>query len=238
VSERVFVHGAFGCSGDWAKVIRALPGGRAIDLPDCERFDDAVDAVVERAPPGAELVGYSMGGRVALAAALRRPEHFSALALVSATAGLEHDDERARRLDVDDARARALARDPARFLTEFWSLPLFRTLDDHPSRASRLRERIERVSRDPDRAARTFRALSVARQPNHWPRLGSLNVPTLFIAGALDEKYARLARRMHERTPGSRLAIVDGAGHSLPLEAPRALAAALRELAAPVEEAA
>jgi pimeloyl-ACP methyl ester carboxylesterase len=62
-----------------------------------------------------------------------------------------------------------------------------------------------------------------------WDRLPRLPLPVLAIAGAEDERYARVARRMAERLPNGRAAFVPGAGHAPQLERPDEVAELLLE---------
>ena len=60
-----------------------------------------------------------------------------------------------------------------------------------------------------------------------WDRLGELAMPVVVLAGERDEKYVGLAERLAAALPTPHVAIVPGAGHALPLEAPAAVAAAI-----------
>jgi pimeloyl-ACP methyl ester carboxylesterase len=57
-------------------------------------------------------------------------------------------------------------------------------------------------------------------QPSLWSSLSEITTPTLVIAGALDDKFVAIARRMADAMPSSRLALAPEAGHAVHLEAP------------------
>lgn len=233
----VYLHGWLGSTRDWEAVQPLLPG-LALDLPghgaalhrhaSAYTLSGAADAVVAAVDAaGAEqpvLVGYSMGGRVAMTAALRHPGRFRALVLESASPGLRSQAERAARRAIDEARAAHVERDLAGFLDAWYRLPLFASLDAVPGRATATIA--ERLQGDPAELARALRGLSLAYQPAYWDRLANLP-PTLALAGALDTKYVALVGAMGT-APTVTTHRVPRAGHSVHRERPRAFAEAVR----------
>ncbi len=238
----VLLHGWLGRPADWDAVVArlasrvdvlapSLPGhGDAVGLPGAAytmdgAADRVADAIAERwgdAP--AAVAGYSMGGRLALHLAMRHPARVAALALVSASAGLATDAERAARARVDDARTSALVADPEAFHTAWVHLPLFATLA--PAQRERLvADRLAGL--DAAEAARALSGLSVARQPWHGASLGRIRVPAVAVAGERDPTYLALARAM---APPFGVETVPGAGHALLAEAPTAVATVLSRL--------
>lgn len=168
------------------------------------------------------LIGYSMGGRVALHVAHRYPELVSCLVLESASPGLASPEERAQRVTSDEALARALESDGIHPFVDGWeALPLFASqvdLDEGTRRALRAR----RLANDPSSLAASLRGLGAGRPPSLWDDLASIEVPTLVLVGARDEKFVRIGERMAERMPRAYLHVVDGAGHTVHLERPDA----------------
>ena len=78
---------------------------------------------------------------------------------------------------------------------------------------------------------------AMARRRDQTELLPRLKVPALIVAGAEDAVTPpAVARGMHALIPGSRLVEIPGAGHMTPLEAPEALAVAIRDFAAGVNE--
>lgn len=233
----VFLHGFLGSSSDWTDVVgRAktafycicvdLPGhGRSVRLSGdysmgrIARHLAALldDAGVERA----HVVGYSMGGRVALFFAATHPERCHRLVLESASPGLPTEDERAARRELDAARAvRIETGDYLEFLEEWYRQPLFETYLRHEGLLERMIR--SRSSNDPPELARSLREMGTGSQPSLWDRLDEIRVPVLAVAGALDGKYVDLAERMAVRLPRARTAVVPGAGHNLHAENPGA----------------
>ncbi|HEX6085420.1 MAG TPA: alpha/beta fold hydrolase [Thermoanaerobaculia bacterium] len=164
-------------------------------------------------PPfeGNALLGYSMGGRLALDRLQR--ERFDKAVIISA--GLNAPDEERRKRDEEWAR---------RFETEDWS-SLMQAWTAQPVFGGHV---VERFEKDFDRRelARQLRDYSPAVLPP--PRLESIETPVLWIAGERDTKYVEIALRAVERLPTAELWICPGAGHRVPWEQPELLVARLR----------
>ncbi len=222
------LHGFLGGPDDWAPLARALGPGFGVTawtLPGhgagpAVPFRRAVDEIAEflhSLPVPAHVVGYSMGGRLALAAALRRRVPTASVVAISASPGLPTAVARTTRARADDRRADVLERDGlAAFVRTWYAQPLFASLLRRPALAARLRGLRSRGESGTRAAA--LRALSVGRQPSLWPRLADLGSPVLFVAGADDAKYGRLLARAARLCPRGRLLTVPDAGHMPHLE--------------------
>ena len=84
-----------------------------------------------------DILGYSMGGRVALAFSILHPQHVRSLILESASAGLKTVSERAHRAAVDEERAGKITSDYRTFLDEWEDMGLFQTQKSLSEEASR-----------------------------------------------------------------------------------------------------
>ncbi len=172
----------------------------------------------------ATYLGYSLGGRVALHLALSRPQLVRGLVLIGATAGIDDPAERAARRRADEALADEVERtgvDP--FLERWLAGPLFATL---PPEAAFVDAR--RQSPATGLAASLRRAGTGTQEPL-WDRLAALTMPVLVLAGALDDRFCALGRRLAEAIGATAtFAAVPGAGHAAHLEQPSALLALLR----------
>jgi 2-succinyl-6-hydroxy-2,4-cyclohexadiene-1-carboxylate synthase len=218
----VLVHGFTQTGRSWAPIADRLADRFeivAVDAPGHGR-SARVEADLDT---GAELLavvggaanyaGYSMGGRLCLHLALAHPEIVDRLVLVSATAGIEDERERATRRAADDALATMIERDGVDAFLEGWvAQPMFATLDD-PGLEDRRRN-------DAGGLASSVRLAGTGTQRPLWDRLPALTMPVLVVAGALDAKFTALAERMAGLIPDATLAIVDGAGHTVHLERP------------------
>lgn len=237
------LHGFTGSGESWAPVRDVLSArcttiavdltghGRSASPCDPARYalsrfvDDlarVLDAVgVERTA----LLGYSLGGRAALRFAVERPDRVTALVLESASPGIGSPGERVARLISDVALAEELERDGVAAFVDRWErLPLWASQSALPP-AARSRLRAERLVNDARGLANSLRGAGAGVELPLSARLPTLTMPTLLIAGALDEKYAELARRMASAIPRARVEIVPDAGHAVHLERPDALTA-------------
>lgn len=226
----VLVHGFTQTLAAWGAVAGRLAGRRQVvrvDLPGHggsgavrAGFGEAAGLVGEAGGTGV-YVGYSLGGRLCLRLALDRPDLVRGLVLVGASPGIADPGARARRRDADEALASGIERDGvAAFLDRWLAGPLFAGL----SEAAAGRE--DRLANRPAGLASALRRLGTGAQEPLWGRLAGLGPPTLLVAGALDAKFAGIAREMAAAIgPTARVALVPGAGHAVHLERPDAMAA-------------
>lgn len=197
-----------------------LPG-HGLSSADRSDFDAAATALTGLCGSGT-YVGYSMGGRFALAAAALDPDRVERLVLIGATAGIEDPDEAEQRRLADRARADDLdARGVEAFLADWLALPMFAGLpDDAAAREHRLRNTAAGL-------AHSLRTAGTGSMTSRWQRLGGITAPTLVVAGERDTKFAAVGRRLTELLPDARLALVADAGHAAHTEQPTATADAV-----------
>ena len=225
---------ALGAQGEMLLAYLASPVGvAALAAPGRSNGGSASAAQGSRKPL---VVGYSMGGRVALAAASSQPETFARIAggLVLESAGLGPVDEREREdaAERDARNAAALRRDGLSAFMDAWErLDLFATQRDLPASA-RERMRASRLANDAEALARTFEHAGQHAMPARVDVLAALaslrvsGAPVRYIAGALDVKYRTLAEGLEDEGL-CEVRIVAGAGHNVHLEAPAAYLRAL-----------
>jgi 2-succinyl-6-hydroxy-2,4-cyclohexadiene-1-carboxylate synthase len=237
VTERaVLAHGFTQTARSWtgieARLGHLAPGVEtiAVDLPGHGTAGDVVtdlwgaaDHLVEHGRAGT-YVGYSMGGRVALHAALAHPERVQRLVLIGATAGIEDDEDRAERRASDDRLAAHIEHiGVEQFIDEWLANPLFAGLDERTAlRDDRLRNTVVGL-------ASSLRTCGTGTQESLWPRLGEIRCPTIVLVGEHDQKFTELGERMVTSIPDSRLAVIPDSGHSVHLEQPDATVAAIAE---------
>jgi 2-succinyl-6-hydroxy-2,4-cyclohexadiene-1-carboxylate synthase len=169
-------------------------------------------------PRDTVLLGYSMGGRMALHAALGAS--FRGLILESASPGLATEEERAARRISDEALAARIERDGiAPFVDEWERLPLFASQSLLPDE-TRDALRQERLRNTPFGLANSLRGAGTGAQPPLHDALPTLTTPTLLLAGEHDEKFSRIAWQIAEHLPNAEARIVLDAGHTVHLEQP------------------
>lgn len=221
--------------GDIETIAFDLPGhGEAPAGPELS-FESTVRGVLaeldRRGISRCHLLGYSMGGRIALAVATTVPERIATLTLIGASPGIPEEalDERAARLASDGELANAMERDGlATFVDRWMALPLFATQARLGHRALR-HAREMRLHSAAGRLATSLRALSRGAQPSYWGALASLSMPVFLIAGAEDTAHTAFARAMAEKLPNAQLEILAGCSHAPQIEEPERVAALVRE---------
>jgi 2-succinyl-6-hydroxy-2,4-cyclohexadiene-1-carboxylate synthase len=180
-------------------------------------FEERVEEILAAVTAGSALVGYSMGGRLALHAALREPDRIGALVLVGVSAGIEDRAAREDRRRSDESLAEWMERRSIEEVVERWERnPVFET---QPPELLAW-QRPGRLSHDPRLLAQLLRSAGQGVLEPVWGRLGSLTCPVLLSAGEQDRRYAGAAGRMADRLPNARVRLVPDAGHAPQLEAP------------------
>mgnify|MGYP001076992235 FL=1 len=227
----VFLHGFTQTHHHWHRCALSMsaacgdPTVRFVDLPghglsgeDATAIGEAADPLVELAGPGT-YVGYSMGGRYALHAALARPDDVRRLVLIGASPGIEDEAERRQRREADDRLAdHILEVGVETFIDEWLSQPLFGSFP-------RVQAGVEaRCRNTADGLARSLLTAGTGVQESLWPRLGELTMPVLVLAGELDAKFTDIARRMAEQIQSATFEPIPGAGHAAHGEQPEATA--------------
>ena len=189
--------------------------------------DAMADAVLALAGDRCDLVGYSMGSRVALTAACRHPERVRSLTLIGASAGLATADERRARASADDELAELVEQDLSAFVERWMANPLFATQsrlgDDYLSGA-----RAQRLGNDPVALATSLRRASTGRMAPLHDLLDRCTMPVGLIVGGDDAKFVGIAETLARRLPDAVIHTVEAAGHAPHLEDPAAVAQAVR----------
>lgn len=240
------LHGFLGALDDWVPLAEAvgpdvgvtsvaLPGHGSPMVADFAGAVRELQALIRSQKEPPHVVGYSMGGRIALAAALDPKPFIASLTVISASPGLPSAAACTERARADDRLAALLAlRGLNEFVRDWYAQPLFASLARRPALLRALLTRRAR-GRAADRAA-ALRVLSVGRQPSLWRALPTLQSPALFIAGEGDVKYRDLLARAAGLCPRARLLTVPNAGHFPHLERPAFVFAAMREVFKTEEE--
>jgi 2-succinyl-6-hydroxy-2,4-cyclohexadiene-1-carboxylate synthase len=180
-------------------------------------FDGRLREIAERVDDGDVVVGYSMGGRLALSAALRRPGKFGALVLVGTSAGIEDAAGREERRRADEELADWIEGHTIEEFTERWEAqPVFASQPAELVSA----QRRGRLSHEPARLAQLLRSAGQGMFEPMWHALERIDCPVLAVAGELDTGYADAAFRIAERVKQGRARLIPEAGHAPQLERP------------------
>jgi 2-succinyl-6-hydroxy-2,4-cyclohexadiene-1-carboxylate synthase len=243
----VLLHGFAGTHRSWDAIAAAFAADHRVLAPDLpghgatpvaaagctmEAAAEAVDAMLAaHAVENAILVGYSMGGRLALYHAITRPDRFAGLVLESAGVGLAEERERASRRSDDERLAALAVKEGIEAFVERWQ----RSPVLVPSRAldtSTLREQRQiRLSCSAEGLAASLRGMGTGAMPWLGDWLAVIGPPTLFVTGEDDRKFTALAATMCAALANARRAIVPRCGHNVHLEAPVEFIELLRRFA-------
>jgi 2-succinyl-6-hydroxy-2,4-cyclohexadiene-1-carboxylate synthase len=235
MSTLILLHGFTNTGASWDPVRAALGTRYRPIAPDIRGHGAASDAQ----PVGLEEViddiavaageapftlgGYSMGGRIALHAALALPGRVRRLVLVGASPGIALDDERIERRRDDDSLADEIERCSIEAFARRWArTPVLAGVSDEIARAAHE----DRLRNTPAGLARALRGLGTGALPSLWDRLNELAMPVTLLVGERDEKFQGIALEMAARIADATVTVIPGAGHAAHLEAPELVAAA------------
>ena len=230
----VLLHGFTQTRRSWRLTVAGLGGRRRVLAPDLPGHGSAAARPASfaactayvRALGGERfaLAGYSMGGRIALHAALALGDRLDRLVLIGAGPGIADPAERAARKAADDALAdRIVAIGVEAFAREWGALPLWEGQRERVRAAAHA----DRLSNTPEGLAAALRGLGTGVMEPLWEALPSLTVPVTLAVGERDEKFRAIAERMAAVLPRAQIEVVEGAGHAAQLEQPAAVAALL-----------
>lgn len=224
---RVVTIPGFSLNGSsWERVTAMLPQEWdmvELDVPDEGNMRDTVDALAAAGGSGV-YAGYSMGGRLALMAAIEHPEVVRGLVAVSATPGIADDGARAERMRTDRELADWIeSHSTDAFLERWLAMPMF----SHLPRDEAERHRLD----DPSVIAGQLRRLGQGMQESLWHRLAEIHVPVRFVVGADDVGYAAIARDAADAIgKHAQVVVIPDAGHALLVETPERVAAVVSDV--------
>ncbi len=230
----ICLHGFMGSGADFQFLTDALAEHFYIVLPDLPGHGASRDfknnqqwsipfcsaALADSLRPLAplHLLGYSLGGRVAMTLAVNEPSLLSSLIVESATPGIEDPQQRRERITRDDRLAKQLQMgDLADFLDDWYRQPLFKDIERLPGFTHVYRRRLQN---SPRHLARALSEMSSGRMPGLWGGLANITCPTLLINGDQDVKYAAINARMQKTNPSFRRSEARGAGHNVHFSKP------------------
>jgi len=241
----LFLHGFMGSGNDWHTIIRKLAGNFTCLAPDLpghgknlknywtEGFlfpawkEELVEYLRKQGITACHVIGYSMGGRLALYLAVHNPGFVQSLILESASAGIAEGRERHERLNNDIRMANQFEFGSWPEMLELWydqavfsgikSYPDYQTLFD------------KRLHNDPRQLAAVLRGTSPGLQPSLWNKLVLLSMPVLAITGEKDLKYCRILEQMQKCNGRIKGKIIHGAGHNVHFSAPELFVDSIKE---------
>lgn len=201
-------HGKTDSPSDWARYSIEQTAADMIALLDALKIKQA------------HVLGYSMGGRLAITIASLYAERVRSLVLESCTPGLESEEEREERKRQDQQQADFIMEHGLEAFVERWeNIPLFASQQQLPY-SVREQMRQQRLQNNPLGLANSLRGMGTGMQPSWWSSLHRLCMPVLLLGGEYDEKFLRILQCMEQRLPNAEFVQVSGAGHTIHVEQP------------------
>ncbi|MEI8366577.1 MAG: alpha/beta fold hydrolase [Parachlamydiaceae bacterium] len=222
------LHGFLGRPKDW-EILSEIPY-HAVDL-----FHDYPIVPLREwaeaftAPSKRVLLGYSLGGRLALHALIRHPADWDAAIFVSTHPGLYSKEERQKRLEADYRWAERFENDSWDSLMDAWNAQS--VFCNSLEGSAHLLERCESDYQRPLLAS-ALRNWSLGTQEDLRERLSELEIPILWMVGENDTKYRELALNIRLKHPLSRIVLVANSGHRIPWEQPQFFLSTVKQFSA------
>ena len=226
------LHGFTLAGASWDELVAKMPAGWKWLTPDLrsDTMDGCAADLVEMwdhlGVERSHVVGYSMGGRLALHVAVRLPERTRSLCTIGAHAGLDPA-ARADRRAADEGLAQRIERDGVEAFVTYWEgLPMFGGIARRGPRFLAWLHAM-RMANTAESLAASLRGMGAGAMEPLWDRLDAVTCPSMFIAGAQDPVFVGHAQRLAASVAGSDHEIVADSGHSVQFEQPDATAAIL-----------
>ncbi|WP_179194864.1 2-succinyl-6-hydroxy-2,4-cyclohexadiene-1-carboxylate synthase [Bacillus sp. EAC] len=232
----LLLHGFTGSKETWANLINRLKQNFhviAIDLlghgetesPNHEgRYmmepaaKDLYDFLTKKQIETVHLLGYSMGGRLALYFALAYQNKIRSLILESCTAGLISDEDRIMRIKQDHDLSSLILNKGIESFVDYWeNIPLFSSQKSLP-RNIQENIKIGRLNQSPIGLSNSLKGMGTGVQPSLWNRLISLESKTLLVCGEFDEKFCLIMGKMNDKIVNSEIIKIPSAGHAIHVE--------------------
>jgi len=236
----MFLHGFMGNIYEFDNVIKLLNNNFSyltVDLPghgktevlggsDYYGMENTAQAIInlldELKIEKCFLVGYSMGGRIALYLTINFPERFMKVVLESSSPGLSTDFQRIMRIKSDAGIIRKLTRISTRnefgvFLNNWYSQPIFGQIKNHPAYPKMIETRL---ANSPLKIAKSLQFMGTGYQPSLWHKLEYNQIPLLLLVGEYDQKFIDINTVIYNLIPGSKLVIINRSAHNTHLENP------------------
>lgn len=234
----IFLHGFLGSGLDWKEVIDHFAKKFHCIAPDLPGHGKTI---VKKSPADytmesfagvfrrflstlgvlqSSLIGYSMGGRLALFLAVHFPTLWESVILESVSPGLRTEKERLERQKKDEKIAGKLENESLdKFLKYWYQQPLFESIKKNKNFPSLFSKRLKN---DPHLLATSLRMMGLGKQPSLWKAGERMEIPILLLTGEFDRKFCNILKEAHSAFPHSDFQIIANAGHNVRFEQPTA----------------
>lgn len=207
------VPGFLGRPSDWdffsCYPVQAIDPMQNMQWETLEEWGELLNHLARRSQERPILMGYSLGGRVALHALLAAPHLWQGAVIISAHPGLQSQNEREQRLVEDERWAKRFEEESWESLMQAWDQQSVFQGDE------KIWKRQE-IDYQRSHLAKILRQASLGHQQDLRHRLSELQLPILWITGEKDARYSALAEPLTFDHPQSRKCQIEGAGHRVP----------------------
>ncbi|MBT2582589.1 2-succinyl-6-hydroxy-2,4-cyclohexadiene-1-carboxylate synthase [Planococcus sp. ISL-109] len=242
----VLLHGFTGSTDTWKRTVQHWPEYKVVVVDlighgktesplDASRYSmeqqlEDLEAIFEALQlPQFTLLGYSMGGRTALAYACEYPVRVQRLVLESSSPGLRDEQARRTRRESDAALAYSIIENGIEPFIDKWErIPLFESQKSLPY-AFQQEVRNERLAQSTIGLANSLLGMGSGSQSSYWDCLLGLDMPVMLVTGELDPKFCAIAQEMNKRLPNAQHKLIY-AGHAIHVEKPAEFATMVKEL--------
>ncbi|MCH7322491.1 2-succinyl-6-hydroxy-2,4-cyclohexadiene-1-carboxylate synthase [Solibacillus sp. MA9] len=244
----VLLHGFTGSTKTWQHVVQALPTSvRCIMVDLIGHGETSAPENIEAYSMAFQvdmlhglfqqlnvqkfaLLGYSMGGRVALSYAVKHPQNMEHLLLESASPGLVQAEERAARKQADDQLAEIILQKGIESFVDKWeNIPLFASQKLLTNEVQQ-EIRTERLLQRAIGLANSLRGMGTGVMPNLWDDLATLPIAVTLFTGELDEKFVALNQKMQNSLIHAKHLTIPEVGHAIHVENPLKFATIVEEM--------
>lgn len=235
----LFLHGFTGCAEDWFPIFEQMPekynclaldiiGHGKSDAPgnsahySIESITNQIKYVKDHLTPNKIfLLGYSMGGRIALSYASLYADDVKGLILEGASAGIKNDEERQKRYEEDLKLAEFIETHTLEEFVEMWhDQELFNT-QRRFSNDKLKKIKKKKASGSKTGYANSLKGFSTGVMPPVHDKLKKISLKVLLITGDLDTKFTGINARLVKRFFKAKHKIVRNSGHNTHLEEPK-----------------
>ncbi|WP_338449201.1 2-succinyl-6-hydroxy-2,4-cyclohexadiene-1-carboxylate synthase [Niallia oryzisoli] len=234
----LLLHGFTGDSTTWKpffsqwskdhKVIAVdiIGHGKSASPKDVQRYESVsvskdIRKILDQLEIGkADVLGYSMGGRLALSFSFLYPEYVHKLILESASPGLASEEERETRRIQDENLSRFIQENGIESFVKYWgNIPLFSTQKKMPIHKQQ-EIRKQRLQNSVIGLSNSLLGMGTGAQPSWWDKLQELEIETLLLTGDQDQKFCLIADKMVKMMKHAQWKNIKESGHAIHVEQP------------------
>jgi 2-succinyl-6-hydroxy-2,4-cyclohexadiene-1-carboxylate synthase len=161
-----------------------------------------------------DLLGYSMGGRLAIGFANLIPNRVRKIILESSSPGLLTAEERELRRMKDGKLAEFINEKGIEAFVDYWeNIPLFDPMKQLPIEVQQA-VRLQRLANNPLGLSNSLVGMGTGVQPSFWESLEEISNEVLLVTGEKDEKFCRIAEMMMRELKNSKWITIQNSGHA------------------------